>query len=77
MEVPKAPVHKDDFAPRGKHQVRPSRQIFPMQTIAITQSVKQSAHLHFRLHAFGFDLRHYVTADLRCYCVDHCQPCCK
>ena len=48
MTVPKTAVHENDFPARGENQIRPSRQFGAMQTITITQAVRQAADPHLR-----------------------------
>ena len=53
MLVPKAAVHKDYLAQPWKGQVRSSRQVATMQTVAITQAVDEAADKQF---GFGVSL---------------------
>ena len=71
MLMPEAAVHEYDLAARREDQVRASGKVGAVESIAITQPVQQAAHLHFRLHALGFDSCHYTAANFRRYAVNH------
>lgn len=71
MLMPEAAVHEHDLATRREYKVRSSGQVFAVQAVAIAKSMEQSAHLHFGLHALGFDLRHYAAANFGGYCISH------
>ena len=49
MLMPKAAMHKDDFAQAWKDEIRRARQVAAMQTVAITEPVRDLADDQFRL----------------------------
>jgi hypothetical protein len=62
MGMPETAVHKYHFPPGGKHQIRFSRQILPMQPEAESHSVHHAAHRQLRKHACAADTAHILTA---------------
>ena len=62
MPVPKASVHEYAQPVLGEYQVRFSRQILPMQTIAKPHLMTHRSDEHFRLRVFAFDQRHDLGA---------------
>ena len=58
MVVPKAPIHKDDLAPRREHQIRASGQVISMQSIPVSETMEQSPHQSLRSGVFRLDPGH-------------------
>jgi hypothetical protein len=58
MHMPKASVNEDDLAARREDQIRPTRQIFLMQNIAVAQTMYGPADNHFRFCVLSGDSRH-------------------
>jgi len=56
--MPKAAVDEYAQSMFGEHQVRFSRQILPMQTIAKPHFMTHRSHDHLRLRVLAFDHRH-------------------
>ena len=61
--MPEATVYKHHLTPGWENQVRPARQVGPVQAITIPKTMKQPPHLQLRFHALGLNLSHYLTAD--------------
>jgi hypothetical protein len=60
--VPKAAMHKNNFAPPGKNDVWPARQIIPMQPIPVPKRVKKLPNSHLRPHACALNAPHVLAA---------------
>lgn len=51
--MPKAPMHKNRRMTRREHQIRRTRQIASMQSVAVAESMYQSSDDQFRLGVFA------------------------
>lgn len=60
--MPKTAVDEYAQSVLGEHQVRCSRQILPMQTIAKPHFMANRSHDHFRLCVLALDHRHDLGA---------------
>lgn len=71
MIVPKATMHEYDFLSTREHKVGRTRQISPMQSVAIAHAVHEAANEEFGLGVLGADATHQVAAFFRCERVNH------
>ena len=62
MGVPKASVYKYYFATQRENQIGTSGQIPPMQAIAITKFIGDSAYAQLGLRIFASDSCHALAA---------------
>ena len=63
--VPKAAMDEDNFSAPGKHNVRSSGQISPIDTKAIAKPMGYPTNQHLRLAAGLTNARHATTHDIR------------
>jgi hypothetical protein len=64
MLVPKAAVHKDDFLPAVKHEIRLPRKVFRVQSIPVPQRMNQPAHQHLRPRVLAANTAHIAGTAL-------------
>ena len=64
VKVPKASMHKNDFALGTKNQIWLAGQVLGVKTVTVTHSVDQTTNSHFRLGITRPDKRH-SSATLR------------
>ena len=63
--MPKAAMYKNHFAKAGEHNIRTSREIFTMETEAISHRVHNLAYRHLWLRIELGNCRHYSASDVR------------
>lgn len=62
--MPETTMNEYRFPPGRKDDVRISRQVSPMQAIAVAHTVQQAADDHFRLRVDTADTAHKLAALL-------------
>ena len=62
MPMPEAPVHEDDLASAGKHQVRVPWQVAGVQPVPIPHAVDETPDQHLRLRVLSSDQAHPLAA---------------
>lgn len=65
MSVPETPVHKYDLPACRERHIRFPREIATMQAVAVSHTVSQAPHGHFRGGVFSLDGAHYAAALFR------------
>ena len=73
MLMPVASVHEDDLLPGSKHEVGFSRQIFPVQAVAVSHPVHGPAHEEFRLRALAAYRPHVGATPIWWDPIRHCK----
>jgi len=71
MAVPETAMNEDNLAPRGEDNVRFSRQILPVEGIAVSGPVQSRPEQHLRCRILRAHRRHEGTSLLRAEIVDH------
>lgn len=71
MEMPEAPVNKNDFTPRDEDDVWFSRKILAMESVAIAQRVGYLSDAHFRSSVLATHGPHTGGPLLRCEIISH------
>lgn len=82
VRVPEAPMHKNDSATRGKHEVRRARQVCSVKSKPIAKLVRFAPHDQLRLGVFAANAGHQAGAccgrdsihAVACYPISGC--CC-
>src|ERR1035441_7400081 len=64
MSVPEASVNENDLPKSRKDHIRPTREILPMEPIAVPHGVDQAAHYHLWFGVFTLDRAHGSAASL-------------
>lgn len=62
VDMPEASVHEDELLSAGENDVRPARQIAPMQAKAEPHSVNDRSHQELRCGVLSLDRRHVPAA---------------
>lgn len=61
--MPEAPMHHHDSAITGEHDVRRTRQVFPVEPEAQSFPMKRAAHKKLRLRVLRPDSSHHAAAN--------------
>ena len=69
--VPKTSVDEDHLAAAGKGQIRAAGQIFAMEPIAVSHTVRQTAHDHFQARILALDRLHDAASHFRSFSCRH------
>jgi hypothetical protein len=69
--MPKAPVDKNGLVFSRKHQVRFAGELFPMQPIAISQTIDNFPDGHFWFGVLGTNRRHIERTTRGVDVIDH------
>jgi hypothetical protein len=70
--MPKAAVHEDNLAAAEKYDVRPTRQILPVQPESVSEPVNQAAEGELRPRVFAPDAPHVGAAPFSADLI-HCK----
>lgn len=64
MSMPEATVYENRLAPAAKHKIGRSRQVAPVQPVAVAQTICHAAHEELRLGVLAADAAHVHAALL-------------